>query len=135
MRSFAASAAAGAGLLLVVVPRWVLPACEYAGHPRMHCSDTARAEMMLGAALVAAGVLVFTARKPWSALASSGLAIVLLVLAWAMPDVYGYCASPRMPCHYGMVPGVRFIATIAGLSLVAATLLLARRTMRRTEAT
>ncbi len=134
MKSFAASAAAGAGLLLVVVPRWVLPACEYAGHPRMHCSDTARAEMLLGVALVAVGLLVFTARRPWSALASSSLAAVLLVLAWVMPDVYGYCASPRMPCHYGMVPGVRFISALAGLVLVAAMLLFVRSTRRKAEA-
>jgi fructose-specific phosphotransferase system IIC component len=134
MKALAASAAVAAGVLLVVVPRYVLPACEYAGYPRMHCSDTARAEMILGAALIAAGALVFAARRRWPIVASAAASCVVLGLAWYMPDLYGYCASPRMPCHYGMVPGVRFVAALAGAVVVAATLLFARSTRTKTEA-
>lgn len=134
MKRLAASTAVASGLLLVLVPRYVLTPCEYAGYPRMHCSDTARAELILGAALLAAGALLFVARRPWTVLAGAVVSCVLLGLAWYAPDLYGYCASPRMPCHYGMVPGVRFIAALAGAPLVAATLLLARSTRRKSEA-
>ncbi len=134
MKTLAGSAAVAAGLLLVLVTRYVLPPCEYAGYSRMRCSDTARAEMILGAALVLAGAVLFAARRPWSVTASAAASCVLLGLAWYVPDLYGYCASPRMPCHYGMVPGVRFVAALAGAALVTATLLLARSTRRKTEA-
>jgi hypothetical protein len=43
-----------------------------------------------------------------------------------MPEVYGYCANKKMPCHYGMVPGIRFIAVFAFLVLAAGIALLVR---------
>ena len=45
-----------AGLLLVIVPRYILPACEFEGFSRMHCSDTAQAELVTGILLALAGI-------------------------------------------------------------------------------
>ena len=56
MKKVIAVTAIVSGLLLLLVPRYILPACEYRGHPAMHCSDTARAEYVVGALLIALGV-------------------------------------------------------------------------------
>ncbi len=134
MRRLVAVTGIAAGLLLGVVPRYVLPACEYEGHPRMHCSDTARAELVVGALLVVAGAFASAVKRPRPVMGAAAVSCALLALAWFMPDVYGYCASPRMPCHYGMVPGIRFIAVLAGVLLIAAIVLLAKGTRRNPEA-
>jgi hypothetical protein len=115
-----------AGLLLVLVPRYILPACEYEGFGRMHCSDTAIAEYVLGALLLATGGIAFAVKKPWLHIAGGLMACGLLAAAFFMPEVYGYCANKKMPCHYGMVPGIRFIAVFAFLVLAAGIALLVR---------
>lgn len=120
-----------AGALLVVVPRFVLPACEYRGFPRMHCSDTARAEMLIGALLLAAGALALGTSRSGLAAGSAVASCALLALAWLMPRVYGYCPSPKMPCHYGMVPSIRFIVGAGALILVPGAVLLARAAWAR----
>lgn len=134
MTKLVAGACVVAGLLLVVIPRFLFPPCEWIGLARMHCTDTARAEIVVGALLVAGGAaaLAVRRRRPvlWIAVASVGL----VSAAWFAPSVFGYCASPRMPCHYGMVPGVRFVAALAGAVLVAAAAALARDVARRPEA-
>ncbi len=127
MRRLVASTGIVAGILLAVVPRYVLPPCGSLGYPRMHCSDTARVEILLGFALTGVGVVAAAARKPWLLMASAAASAAILAMAWFAPDVYGYCMSPRMPCHYGMVPGVRFISALAGTILFISMLLAARR--------
>lgn len=107
-----------AGILLILVPRFILPACEYEGFSRMHCSDTAIAVMLLGAVLVALGGAAFLVRTSWLLIADAVIACAILGAALSMPDIYGYCASKNMPCHYGMVPGVRFIAVLAMTILI-----------------
>jgi len=59
MKKLVAITALISGLLLIVVPRYVLPACEYEGYARMHCSDTARAEYFSGMTLMAIGIAMF----------------------------------------------------------------------------
>lgn len=118
------------GALLLVVPRFVLPACEYRGFPRMHCSDTAHAEMAVGAALVLLGAATLMARRPWEVLAAGLLALALSATAFLLPEKIGYCHSPRMPCTYGMVPSVRFIA-FANAAIVLLGLAGAARRARR----
>jgi hypothetical protein len=103
------------GLLLLLVPRYILPACEYLGHPAMHCSDTARAEFVVGALfLVLGGATAFL--RSWIAyvICAAG-SIVLSITAFVLPDKFGYCHSSQMPCNYGMVPGVRFIAVLSAI--------------------
>ena len=47
------------GILLILLPRYILPACEFEGFPHMHCSDTARAEQVTGMLLIAIGIAMF----------------------------------------------------------------------------
>ncbi len=134
MRRLIASTGIAAGLLLVVVPLYVFPPCERLGFARMHCSDTARAEIILGALLLTAGALAFAAKRLRSLVANAAVLCAILALAWSAPDHYGYCMSPKMPCHYGMVPSVRFIAAVAGVVLVTAMALLAKGMRTKKEA-
>lgn len=131
MKKLIAVTAVAAGALLILVPRFILPACEYEGYGRMHCSDTAIAEYVIGALLLGTGALVFALKKTWLHVAGGAAACGLLLAAWFMPEVYGYCANRKMPCHYGMVPGIRFIAAAAFLVMASGTALLARDMRKR----
>ena len=126
MKWLAAITAFVGGLLLILVPRFILPACEYLGHPHMRCSDTAQAEMIAGGVLmlIGSGLFVFNKKVPLLS-GVVGACLVYGVSIW-LPDRFGYCLNPQMPCHYGMVPGVRFIATIGGLVMIAALIGIAR---------
>lgn len=119
MTRVAALGAIIAGLLLIIVPRYVLPACEFEGFSRMHCSDTAQAEVVTGVLLLLSGAVVLAIRSRWSAIAGACLSLGLSVTAYAIPDRFGYCHSPKMPCNYGMVPAIRLIAVICALLAAA----------------
>jgi len=133
VRKLVSGTGIGAGLLLAIVPRWVLPPCGHVGVPGLHCADTARAEIVVGVLLVAAGALAIGAARGWLLAADAAGCGALLVAAWLLPDVYGYCPSPRMPCHYGMVPAVRLVAAVAAAVLVIGGVALARARRKRGE--
>jgi hypothetical protein len=122
------------GLLLILIPRYILPACEYAGYPAMHCSDTARAEYIVGALLLAAGIGTFLLKSTTTSIVSAAVSIILYVIAFLLPDKYGYCHSSRMPCNYGMVPGIRFVAGISGIIMVVAIIVLVRSIRKKGSA-
>jgi hypothetical protein len=103
------------GLLLLLVPRYILPSCEYLGHPKMHCSDTAHAEFVVGALLIALGGMAVFLRSRGAYLACAAISDVLYIVAFLLPDKFGYCHSTQMPCNYGMVPGVRFVAVVSAI--------------------
>jgi hypothetical protein len=126
VRKLVSGTGIAAGLLLAILPRWVLPPCGHEGLPGLHCADTARAEIVVGALLVAAGALAIGAARSWLLAADAAGCGALLAFAWLLPDVTGYCPSPRMPCHYGMVPGVRLVAMIAAAVLLVGWVALAR---------
>ncbi len=119
------------GMLLILVPRFILPVCEYEGFPAMHCSDTARAEYVAGALLMAVGFGSFLLRSATSKIIGAVASIILYVCAYLLPDKYGYCHSSRMPCNYGAVPGIRFTATVGGIIMVVAIISLMRRTWKK----
>lgn len=131
MKKFIGITSITAGLFLIFIPRFILPACEYEGFSRMHCSDTAIAEMVLGALLAAAGSAAFLATSPRFLIADAVIACVILGAAFFMPNVYGYCANRNMPCHYGMVPGIRFVAVLAMIALLAGIAIAARGLKKR----
>jgi hypothetical protein len=110
------------GMLLIVLPRYVLPACEYAGFSRMHCSDTAQAELIAGFLLMLTGMvtLFLTGKGPAM---GAGMGVSLSAASFALPDVLGFCHNSRMPCNYGMVPGIRFIAVLSGVILLPALIM------------
>jgi hypothetical protein len=118
------------GLFLLFVPRYILPACEYEGYARMHCSDTALAEYIVGVLLIVIGAGTFFLKRWWQMIAGTAAACILFVVSYWLPDLFGYCQSPRMPCNYGMVPGVRFIA-VAGIVLMIIALVSFVRSSRR----
>jgi len=119
------------GLLLLLVPRYILPACEYEGYPAMHCSDTAHAEYIVGAVLLAVGIGAFLLKSAPMSIVSAVVSIILYVIAFLLPDKYGYCHSSRMPCNYGMVPGVRFVAGVSGIIMAVAIISLLKSIRKR----
>jgi hypothetical protein len=133
MKRVAAAVAVVGGMILLVVPRFVFPTCEQLGRGRMHCTDAAHAEYVLGALLVLAGFAQFLVRKRGPAIAAAAFATVLCAAALAAPSWTRYCANPDMPCHYGMVPSVRFAAGAVGLVELAALIGLARGAAGRGE--
>ncbi len=117
MKKLAGITMIAAGLLLVIVPRYILPACEFEGFSRMHCSDTAQAEFVAGILLALAGIGTLFLKSPASA-GGAVLGLALSVIVFVLPDKFGYCLSSRMPCNYGMVPAIRFIAVVSGLVMI-----------------
>jgi hypothetical protein len=130
MRVPAAVAAFVGGAILLAVPRFLFPTCEQIGRGRMHCTDTAHAEYVIGASLLLAGVCLLAFRQRGAAIASAAAAAALCVAAFVVPSYTRYCANPDMPCHYGMVPSVRFTAVVVGLVELAALVGLARGAAR-----
>src|SRR5512143_1846940 len=118
------------GLLLILVPHFILPVCEYEGYPAMHCSDTARAEYVVGALLMAAGIGAFLLKTRTSIIGAVA-SIILYIIAFLLPDKYGYCHSSRMPFNYGTVPGIRFIVIIGGIIMVVAIISFVRSTRKK----
>lgn len=131
MRKLIGITTAVSGVLLMVVPRYVLPACEYRGFSRMHCSDTAAAEFIAGAVFLALGVTTLFLKSKRMVLWAGLLALAISVAAFVLPDVYGYCRSSRMPCNYGMVPGIRFVAVASGITVAAGLVAGIMRSLRK----
>lgn len=120
MKKLIAITALVTGLLLLLVPRYILPTCEYEGYSHMHCSDTAQAEYIVGLALMVIGVSTFFAKALKLRLFAAVAAVILYGVSYWLPDKIGYCQNPRMPCNYGTVPAVRFIAIIGILVMIGA---------------
>lgn len=131
MRIIAAVAALLAGGLLLVIPRFVFPACEYLGRGRMHCTDAAHGEFIVGGLLVAAGAALLLLKAGTASIFTAAFAVLLCAAAFFVPAYTRYCANPEMACHYGMVPSIRFIAVAVGVVEVAALAGLVRESRRR----
>ncbi len=114
------------GILLILVPRYILPACEFEGFPHMHCSDTAHAEQIAGTILMAIGIAMFFFKRPVPMISSVVVACIVFGISFWLPDKIGYCLSPRMPCHYGMVPGIRFIDVIGSVIMIIGLIALSK---------
>jgi len=131
MKTLTAVTALLSGILLILVPRFILPVCEYEGYPAMHCSDTARAEYVVGALLLVSGIGAFLLKSTRTSIIVAAVSIILYIVAFLLPDRYGYCHSSRMPCNYGTVPGIRFIASIGGVIMVIAIISLVRGSRKK----
>lgn len=97
------------GLLVVLVPRYILPVCEYQGYKEMSCSHTGISEMFMGVIVMAASVGMFFSKTSdtlrWSAFTIFFAGISVIVI----PEAIGYCHSSRMPCNYGTIPVLRLL--------------------------
>ena len=131
MRKLIVVAAFAAGILFMVVPRYILPACEYEGYSRMHCSDTAQAEYIVGALLLVIGAAMLFFTSHTAIVLGAAASFILFLISFWLPDKFGYCQSPRMPCNYGMVPGLRFIAVVGAITMVVAIVSLARKLRKK----
>jgi hypothetical protein len=131
MKAFAAVAAIAGGVLLLVIPRFVFPACEYLGRGRMHCTDAAHGEYLVGALLVAAGASLLLLKSGTASILAAACAALLCAAAFFVPSYTRYCANPDMACRYGMVPSIRFVAVAVGLVEGAALTGFVRRFKRR----
>jgi hypothetical protein len=132
MKRLIAVTALMSGILLILVPRFILPVCEYRGFPSgMHCSETARTEYVVGALLAVAGIGAFLLKSARTAIIGASASIILCIAAYLIPDIYGFCHSSRMPCNYGTVPAIRFIAIISGILMVVAIISLVKSTRRK----
>ena len=120
MKIFAGAAAMLGGVLLLVVPRFVFPACEYLGRGRMHCTDAAHGEFVVGGLLIAAGAALLLLKTGTASILAAAVAVLLCAAAFFVPAYTRYCANPDMACHYGMVPSIRFIAVAVGVVEAAA---------------
>ncbi len=134
MRKLVAITAIAGGLLLVLTPRYILPACEYEGFPRMHCTDTAHAEMIAGAVLLVVGIAALFLKSAASTIGAAVVGLVLSIASFVLPDKIGYCMSSRMPCNYGMVPAVRFISVVVGLIMAVAVVVSVKRARKKGNA-
>jgi hypothetical protein len=126
VKTAAGVAALLGGVLLLVIPRFIFPACEYLGHGWMRCSNAARGEFVVGGLLAATGVLLLALRPGWGAAGAAAFGAALCAAAFLLPAYTRYCMNPDMPCHYGMVPSVRFIGALVGLVELGAFVSLAR---------
>ncbi len=118
------------GLLVLLVPRFILPVCEYQGYNPMACSHTALAEMFVGFVTMAGATGLFFSKGAdglrW--LSFTVLATGVSVL-W-IPEAIGYCHSSRMPCNYGTIPVLRLLGVLIVLLSMAGFLLSFRREKR-----
>jgi hypothetical protein len=126
MRKLVALTTLAVGVLFILVPRYILPACEFAGFSHMHCSDTAQVERIFGVLLIGVSCATIVVNWKLMPLVSAVLSLVVFGLAYWIPDKIGYCQSPRMPCHYGMVPAVRLLSIIGVLIMVGAVIITAK---------
>jgi hypothetical protein len=134
MKTLISITAITSGILLILVPRYILPACEYEGFPRMHCSDTAQAEFLAGGIFILVGILAMFMRSANAQIASAAAGCIIALIAFLLPERYGYCHSSKMPCNYGMVPGIRFIAITAIATLSIAIIGIIRSSRKKGQA-
>jgi hypothetical protein len=88
MKKLVAVTAIASGLLLLLVPRYILPACEYLGHPKMHCSDTAHAEYVVGILLIVLGGATAYLRSRKADLICAAGSSFSRVVAFLLPDKF-----------------------------------------------
>jgi hypothetical protein len=122
MKKVVAVTAIMSGILLFIVPRYILPTCEYEGYSPMYCLDTARAEYVTGTVLLLIGCsVIFIKKNTLLSYAAAALCMTYGIAFW-LPDRFGYCHSTRMPCNYGMIPGIRFIAVTGMFIMIIANI-------------
>ncbi len=115
--------------LVIVVPRYILPVCEFVlpGHEHAVCSFMYKAEAAVGVVAMALSAAMFFSKTAdalrWLAFAAffAGGTVI------AAPGFVGYCQSPRMPCHYGAVPGLKLVGGLIALVSAAGFLAAGRK--------
>jgi len=120
-------ASIAAGLLYFLVPV-VFPVCGPAGDKVMRCFWSARAEMGVGAAVIAGGVFYLCSPDVQRRLGLSLMIGVLAVLGAALPlFLIGVCGNEAMRCRAGTLPAWMLVSGFLLLASLINDLLLVRK--------
>jgi hypothetical protein len=121
------------GLLIALVPEYVLPVCGTSLETKagtlvpMRCFWTARAELGVGALIVLAGILLFLSRNRSTTLSLHAMVSGLGLVTVLVPTVLiGVCAGPTMPCHEGTLPALVMLGCLVMVAGLAGIILSAR---------
>lgn len=116
-----------AGVLIAVVPQFIVPVCENAVHTAsggsvpMKCFWTARAELGTGALIAFCGLLLCICRNAGARFGIAAVAAAASLLALAFPSMLiGMCGAETMPCRIGTLPGLILLGSAAFLVSLAA---------------
>lgn len=99
------------GLLTVVIPRYILPVCEFNGYPAMFCSDAALYEAWVGSGIMFISLLIPLIPARLVRILFSILILAAGALVLFIPRMTGFCRNPSMPCNYGTIPALRLLGT------------------------
>jgi len=87
--------------MIVITPRYIFLPCE----PPMHCHFSNLAESGLAALIAWTGLLIIASKGVEAARMLAGVTALCGILVILYPtEITGVCASPKMPCHYGLLP-------------------------------
>ncbi|MFZ5639236.1 MAG: DUF4418 family protein [Bacillota bacterium] len=124
-----ALASALTGILVMLVPRYIFPVCQFYGRfietkagklIPMRCFYTAQAELAVGAVIFFSALALIFARQAETRKTVSMILVLLgLVVIFLPALLIGVCKDPSMPCHAGTLPAL----TILGGALVILSLL------------
>ncbi|MCS4542025.1 MAG: DUF4418 family protein [Euryarchaeota archaeon] len=114
------------GILVMVVPRYILPVCEYYGKMMetkmgmiipMKCTWTAQSELGAGALIIISALALIASKQVETKKVLNVILAALGVIVIALPTVLiGVCA-PGMPCRDGTLPALEILG---GLLVITA---------------
>ncbi|MDR0671525.1 MAG: DUF4418 family protein [Oscillospiraceae bacterium] len=116
-RALTGAAYVALGALIALGPQFVFAICDQTEHGVTTCFWTARAELGVGGAAAALGLLVILlGRTPGVCAGLSAAFAVNGVLALLLPDVLiGVCEHPHMACRLATLPALNLIGALAAL--------------------
>lgn len=100
------------GILFILVPLYILPVCDLVEHANgkitiMRCFWTARAEVGIGAVVIAIGILSLLISSSAVRIGFYLSLFCLSFLAAAIPTLLiGVCPNEMMDCHMGTLPAL-----------------------------
>jgi hypothetical protein len=88
-------------LVIILVPLTVFPVCE----APMHCHQSYMAEIGTAGVVISAALMMILAKGMEAPrMLSLVTAVAGIFIALYPSTLIGVCGSPRMPCHYGLLP-------------------------------
>lgn len=107
------------GILVIVVPKYILPVCEYQGKLMetkmgmsipMKCSWTAQSELGIGLVIIVAALALIFSRQVETRKMVSVILVALGIVVILLPTtLIGVCPNPMMLCHAGALPALELL--------------------------
>jgi hypothetical protein len=117
------------GILVMVVPRYILPVCEYQGRLMetkmgmsipMKCSWTAQSELGIGLVIIVAALALLLSKQAETRKMISLILVALGIVVVLLPTtLIGVCPNPMMTCHAGALPA---LGLLGGLLIIVAAI-------------